>query len=122
MVSIRTEEVRALHSGDTNLNQDEVTETLSDREVSYGAYRDNSAIAQSIKQELHDSAMWEDMPPYIRETMDMIASKLSRLANGDPYHRDSWVDIMGYTQLVLDEFDRINSIDLEDAATRPTDS
>jgi hypothetical protein len=32
----------------------------------------------------------------------MIANKLARIVNGDANYRDSWVDIIGYAQLVLD--------------------
>ena len=31
----------------------------------------------------------------------MICHKLSRIANGDPFYADSWHDIAGYSQLVV---------------------
>jgi hypothetical protein len=36
------------------------------------------------------------------EALDMIASKIARIVNGNPDHVDSWVDIAGYAQLVAD--------------------
>ena len=33
----------------------------------------------------------------------MIAHKMGRIVNGDPYYDDSWVDIVGYAQLVINE-------------------
>jgi hypothetical protein len=31
----------------------------------------------------------------------MICHKLARIANGNPYYEDSWHDIGGYSQLVV---------------------
>jgi hypothetical protein len=33
----------------------------------------------------------------------MIAHKISRIVNGDANYMDSWVDIVGYAQLVIDK-------------------
>ena len=33
----------------------------------------------------------------------MIFHKLARIANGDPTYIDSWTDIAGYAQLVVDD-------------------
>ena len=35
-------------------------------------------------------------------SLDMIAVKISRIVNGNPSHRDSWLDIAGYAMLVAD--------------------
>jgi len=40
------------------------------------------------------------LEPDMAEALDMIAHKMSRLVNGDCYHRDSWHDIMGYAKLI----------------------
>ena len=42
------------------------------------------------------------MKDYQREGLEMIAHKISRILNGDPNYDDSWVDIAGYAQLVVD--------------------
>ena len=36
------------------------------------------------------------------EALDMIASKIARVVNGNPNHIDSWIDIAGYATLVAD--------------------
>ena len=36
----------------------------------------------------------------------MIAHKISRIVNGDANYMDSWVDIVGYAQLVIDKLQR----------------
>jgi hypothetical protein len=40
------------------------------------------------------------LEPDMAEALDMIVHKMSRLVNGDCYHRDSWHDIMGYAKLI----------------------
>ena len=37
-----------------------------------------------------------------REALQMIASKLARIASGDANHQDSWIDIAGYAKLAAD--------------------
>ena len=32
----------------------------------------------------------------------MIAHKIGRILNGDPNYLDSWIDIVGYAQLIVD--------------------
>jgi hypothetical protein len=41
------------------------------------------------------------MAPDQWEALDMICSKISRIVNGDPDYDDSWVDIAGYAQLIV---------------------
>ena len=36
------------------------------------------------------------------ESLTLICHKLARIANGDPFYDDSWKDIAGYSQLVVD--------------------
>ena len=43
------------------------------------------------------------------EALHMIFHKIGRLVNGNPNHRDSWVDIAGYAQLVVDIIDGKNT-------------
>ena len=77
-----------------------VVETLRARGNRYGEYVDVSARAQAIKDVLRGGQSWMDMEPYMQESLDLIANKLSRIVNGDPFYRDSWHDIGGYAKLV----------------------
>jgi hypothetical protein len=43
----------------------------------------------------------------MRESLDLIANKLSRIINGDPYYDDSWRDISGYATLVLQRLEKL---------------
>lgn len=74
--------------------------TLKERGSNYGSFDSNASTCQSIKEMMRRHASWLDMTPYQMEALDMIAHKLARILNGDPYYIDSWHDIAGYATLV----------------------
>jgi hypothetical protein len=78
----------------------DVTETLDQRENRYGEYVNVSETAQLLKNVLRTSASWGIMEPYMQESLDLIANKLARICNGDPFYDDSWHDVGGYAKLV----------------------
>jgi len=81
---------------------DPITEILKDRGSKYGLFNRQAYIAQALKNIIHFELDNKRMTPdYIREALDMILHKIARIVNGDPLYEDSWVDIIGYTQLVL---------------------
>ena len=45
---------------------------------------------------------YPNMPPYMRESLDIICSKISRMVTGDWKHADNWRDIQGFAKLSLD--------------------
>lgn len=81
---------------------DRLIETLAERGESYGAFIDNADVAQRIKREMRLSANWDELRPDMREALEIIASKISRLLTGQMGHIDSWHDIAGYARLVED--------------------
>ena len=90
-----------------------IDEVTAERGKRYGDYADHATISQSIKQILYaglknnknvDVATLDDD---IKETLEMIAHKLGRIVNGDPYYADSYIDIAGYAKLVGD---RLNDL------------
>jgi hypothetical protein len=60
--------------------------------------------AVKIKGAMHNAIARNDMHLYPDQlqALDMIASKMSRIVNGNPNLRDSWLDIAGYAMLVAD--------------------
>ena len=78
----------------------DVTETLGQRENRYGEYVNVSATSQWVKAALRQGKSWDDMEPYMQESLDLIANKLARIVNGDPFYDDSWHDVVGYAKLV----------------------
>ena len=82
-----------------NMTKD-ITETLGQREGRYGEYVKVAATAQQLKETLRSGASWGIMEPYMQESLDLIANKLARIVNGDPFYDDSWHDVGGYAKLV----------------------
>lgn len=89
-----------------------VSEILVERGSRYGKFSSHAEITVALK-DVFFKAIWRRVdteeefdalfPPYMQEAMDMILHKIGRIANGDPFYDDSWIDIAGYAQLVVDE-------------------
>jgi len=85
----------------------EVNDTLQQRHKTYGEYATQARIAQQLKDVMHDTTNWHILTYAQRESLDMIAAKISRILNGDPDHIDSWHDIGGYARLVEDRIHEV---------------
>lgn len=83
-----------------------INDTLKERGARYGEFIDNATIAQNIKLAMRDSAQWNTMPEDMREGLDIIAGKISRLLTGDPFYKDNWHDIIGYAKLIEDRLEQ----------------
>ena len=79
-----------------------VADTLKARGHKYGKYAMQSYYSQRLKALLRGPKGWEELSSYQKESLEMIAVKISRILNGDPNHADSWHDIAGYAKLVED--------------------
>ncbi len=83
---------------------EELNHDLRDRGESYGKFGQQSCLAQDLKavmlERLENNPAFqklnEEQRNTIREGLEMILLKVSRLANGDPTHWDSYKDIAGY--------------------------
>lgn len=73
---------------------------LAERARTHGDFSENAGIAQAIKAALVSGAGYERMDVVQIEAAEMIASKLGRIAAGDPANKDHWDDIAGYARLV----------------------
>ena len=88
-----------------------IEETLIQRGKRYGEYSKVSGVSQRLKAVLQkgineSGKSYTELPPYIRESLELICNKLSRIVNGDPLYDDNWRDIAGYSQLVVDELNK----------------
>jgi len=77
-----------------------IDKTLKERGSRYGDFKEHCRITQNIKESMKDSPNWEDLPPEMKESLEMTAHKVGRILNGDPAYKDSWHDIIGYTRLI----------------------
>lgn len=82
---------------------DYTTRIVTAREEQYGRFHVNSVVSQSLKKAIKIVARdWDALPPDVRESLDMICTKISRAVNGAQDHIDTWDDIAGYARLISD--------------------
>lgn len=86
-----------------------IQDTLNERGKRYGEFPDHAYLSQQLKGLLykaHGANPKRVMEPFHWEALDMICHKIARIINGDPNYDDSWRDIAGYAQLVVNELNR----------------
>ncbi len=79
-----------------------VEEILKDRGSKYGVFKTHAQITQNLKDIMGATPNWDILSADMKEALDMTAHKIGRILNGDPTHKDHWVDIQGYNKLVSD--------------------
>ena len=72
---------------------------LQERAKTHGQYAKTAETSQKLKTAMMLSKNWPRLTEPQAEAIEMIASKLARILNGDPNFRDHWDDIAGYAQL-----------------------
>ena len=80
----------------TNIN-----DMLKGWEGRYGSFEGHAKIAQGLKAVMHERSGWDALAPDQKEALEMIQHKIARILNGDPNYLDNWVDLVGYSQLVV---------------------
>ena len=86
----------------------DVTETLTERGIRYGKFKDHAELSQQLKEVMQCADGWNHLEPDMREALEMIQHKVARILYGDPTYADSWHDIAGYAKLVDD---RLNGVE-----------
>lgn len=83
-------------------------ELLNERQTQYGNFHTFANLSQTLNNiilqhyantHVNSEGKVQPMPEFVMEAIHMICHKLSRIANGNPYHLDSWQDIAGYALL-----------------------
>ena len=77
-----------------------VSETLDERQATYGSFPAQAAIAQQLKDVMHRTPGWPGLPTDRKEALDMIVHKMARVLNGGVEDVDHYHDIAGYAMLV----------------------
>ena len=80
-----------------------IEEVLNQRQATYGSFTKNAEVSQMLKYFMTQGTNYKQMPVPHREALEMIVHKIARIVNGDPNYIDNWVDIIGYSQLVIEE-------------------
>ena len=81
----------------------EVKDVLEERGSTYGSFADNAELVQNLKRTLLKATYTQPLPTYQQEAIDMVFHKIARIVYGDRNYIENWRDIVGYTQLALDE-------------------
>ncbi len=73
---------------------------INERSKTHGDFKDNARITQGIK----DYVLYYRTPNLgntQRESIDMIAHKMSRIVSGEWRFKDHWIDVGGYAELAV---------------------
>jgi hypothetical protein len=76
---------------------------LNEREKTHGSFMEHARITQELKAIMFSGYKYPDLSPSQTEALDMIAHKIGRILAGNPNHKDHWVDIVGYAQLIVNQ-------------------
>jgi len=87
---------------------EDVNSLIQERGSRYGSFDDHANITQGIKDVMRQGRSWGKCTFSMREALEMIAHKIGRIVNGDPFYKDSWDDIEGYSRLVSKELEADN--------------
>jgi len=100
-------EAEAKAAAEAEAKGKEVENVLDERADQYGSYMQSAYTAIEIKSVMHNAIARNDLHLFPDQllSLDMIAVKISRIVNGNPAHRDSWLDIAGYAKLVADRLE-----------------
>ena len=82
--------------------KDTIEATLTERGAQYGSFARQTVVAQELKRIMREAPKWGALAPDQKEALEMIATKISRILNGNPDHHDGWHDAAGYAKLVAD--------------------
>ena len=80
-----------------------VEKILEERDKNYGSYGNFAKILQPLKEACRANAKWVQLSFKEKESFDMVLHKVVRIINGDFKFEDSWVDIIGYSKLCVDD-------------------
>lgn len=75
-----------------------VDEILKNRDSIHGDYQKVADTSQRLKAVIADTV--NQLPLDMNESLDLICTKISRIANGNFEEVDHWLDIAGYAQLI----------------------
>ena len=91
----------------------EIDNILDERGKRYGSFTGHATISQEIQKIIRKGfknsenvTSIDDIDDDMTEALFMMAHKIGRIVNGDPWYADSWTDIAGYAKLVADRLEQ----------------
>lgn len=88
------------------MTQTNVNDMLASRESRYGSFQSHAKIAQGLKAVMQERSGWDSLATDQKEALEMIQHKIARILNGDPNYIDNWIDLCGYSQLVVNRLEK----------------
>jgi hypothetical protein len=73
---------------------------LEEKNAIHGDFTQDATTAQALKYVMRQGKNWEEMPPWMREALEQMQTKVARILAGDFNHPDHWKDLQGYPRLV----------------------
>ena len=82
---------------------------LEDRKKDYGSFVEQAKLTQELKKVIAPkvSSIDED---FKKEALAMILHKIARIVNGNSSKIDTWQDIAGYAELVVNELKKVENV------------
>ena len=74
---------------------------LKERAITHGDYPSKCETIQQLKSIMRTADGFYELSADQAESLDLICTKIGRILYGDPNHIDSWLDIAGYSQLIV---------------------
>ena len=96
------EKVRQSHRTASETSNPTIRETLNQRQEQYGSFKDVAMITEQMVDVMR-KGYYENLAHNQKMALYMICSKMARIVNGNPNHKDSWHDIAGYATLIDNE-------------------
>lgn len=82
---------------------------LIERKNNYGSFKDNANITQGMIDICNKYYNYKDFKDVcIKETIHMISHKIARAICGDYFYKDTYIDIIGYAKICIDELNNDN--------------
>jgi hypothetical protein len=78
---------------------------IKERAKTHGDYSANAHVAQGLKEHMRASARWALLTEDMRESLELIATKIGRILSGNAHHVDHWRDGAGYFELIADKLE-----------------
>lgn len=98
------EKVRQSHRTASETSNPTIKETLNQRQEQYGSFEDVAMITEQMVDVMR-KGYYENLAYNQKMALYMICSKMARIVNGNPNHKDSWHDIAGYATLIDNELE-----------------
>lgn len=83
----------------------DISTTIAQRQSTHGSFADNANCSQQLKDVMRMQLNWPKLTPVQRESLEMFATKVSRILTGNNNEPDHWHDISGYASLAEGEID-----------------